>query len=84
MPWKRVLLIAAAAVAVLLGVALWMIGGPSMLLGMLRYDERREGAFKPGDPAPDVSLVRPEGRGRVNLADHFGKRPLVIIFGSYT
>ena len=45
-----------------------------------------------GEPAPDFSLpYLPESlpRGaesgtRVTLSDHFGKRPVALIFGSYT
>lgn len=84
MTWKRIVLLVVAALAVLFGVAVWKIGGPSMLLGMLRYDERREGTFKVGDKAPDVSLVRLDGKGRVELARSFGRRPMVLVFGSYT
>ena len=84
MTWKRALLAIAAVVAGLAGFAVWKMGGPGMLLGMLRYDERREGSFKVGDRAPDVSLVRLDGKGRVELARSFGRRPLVLIFGSYT
>ncbi len=49
-------------------------------------------SVKPGDPAPDFSLPplpgsQPgSGRGadRVTLSDHFGRRPVALIFGSYT
>jgi hypothetical protein len=40
-----------------------------------------------GDPAPDFDLPRLTGsdRGqRVRLSEHFGKRPVALIFGSYT
>jgi hypothetical protein len=40
-----------------------------------------------GDPAPDFSLPRlggSEARERVTLSSHFGKRPVALIFGSYT
>lgn len=40
-----------------------------------------------GDPAPDFSLPRlgePETGERVTLSSHFGKRPVALIFGSYT
>lgn len=84
MSGKRLLLIVVAAVAVLCGFAVWKIGGPGMLLGMLRYDERREGSFKVGDRAPDVSLVRLDGAGRESLLKRVGSRPLVLILGSYT
>ena len=84
MTWKRIVLLIVAALAVLFGVAVWKIGGPSMLLGMLRYDERREGSFRVGDRAPDVSLVKLDGTGWTSLAGSFGRRPVVLVFGSYT
>ncbi len=80
---KRVLLaaglvLAAAAVA----AVAWI--GPRNVIGMLRYDQRRAGALRIGDPAPDVVLVALDGSARVRLRDHVGQRPLVLIFGSFT
>jgi len=40
-----------------------------------------------GDPAPDFSLPRlggPNAGEVVTLSSHFGKRPVALIFGSYT
>jgi hypothetical protein len=42
-----------------------------------------------GEPAPDFTLARlldaHEGQAsHVTLSDHFGKRPVALIFGSYT
>jgi hypothetical protein len=41
-----------------------------------------------GDPAPDFTLPYLPGSGTdgatVTLSDHFGKRPVALIFGSYT
>ena len=40
-----------------------------------------------GDPAPDFRLRRLTGAEvgeRVALSDHFGKRPVALVFGSYT
>jgi hypothetical protein len=75
-----VLLLGAAALA---GFT-WMVGGPSMLIGMLRYDEREEGTLRVGDVAPDVELVALDGVGRTSLLADRGDRPLVLIFGSFT
>jgi hypothetical protein len=57
----------------------------------------QEGALKAGDPAPDFALKRllsdaeKEAAGKdapkpkpVRLSDFKGKRPVVLIFGSYT
>ncbi len=52
---------------------------------LMSYDAT---AVKLGDPAPDFSLAYlPEsGRegARVTLSEHFGSRPVALIFGSYT
>ena len=46
-------------------------------------------SVQPGEPAPDFTLPwlpgSGEGRGEtLTLSDHFGKRPVALIFGSYT
>ena len=84
MKLRTILILAAGVLVAAAGVMTWMIGGPSMVLGMLRYDERKEGVYRVGDRAPDVSLVEPDGSRRVALASLVGRRPLVLIFGSYT
>jgi hypothetical protein len=58
--------------------------GPRNVWGMIRYDQRREGALVVGDQAPDVVLTALDGVTRVRLRDHIGQRPVVLIFGSYT
>ena len=68
--------------AVLAGHAALFIG-PSNVIGMLRYDTRREGDFKAGDRAPDVELVSLDGT-RTHLAEHLAGKPTVLIFGSFT
>ncbi len=62
---------------------LWMIG-PRNVIGMLRYDQRREGDLKVGDRAPDLSLVALDGRTPFRIDPSNGQQPLVIVFGSYT
>jgi copper chaperone CopZ len=39
---------------------------------------------KVGEPAPDFSLVTKDGKGKIALSDYRGKKPVVLIFGSYT
>jgi hypothetical protein len=42
-------------------------------------------SVQPGEPAPDFDLPYLAPReGRVTLSSHFGKRPVALIFGSYT
>jgi hypothetical protein len=58
--------------------------GPRNAWGLLRYDQRQEGALKVGDRAPDVALIALDGSSRVRLAERIGSRPLVLTFGSFT
>ena len=80
---RRALLGLAILVVVAIGALLWVIG-PRNVLGMLRYDQRREGDLQVGNRAPDVSLVALDGRTPVRIANSIGRQPLVIVFGSYT
>jgi hypothetical protein len=57
--------------------------GPKDYWGMLRYDQREEGDLAVGDAAPDV-VVRALDGAPARLADRFGARPVVLVFGSYT
>lgn len=84
---KRTLRIAglAIALAALAGAGFFVFRmGPRNVWGMLRYDQRQEGALKVGNRAPDVALVALDGSSRVRLAEKIGGRPLVLTFGSFT
>jgi hypothetical protein len=37
-----------------------------------------------GELAPDFTLMTADGKGRLTLSQHRGKKPLVLIFGSFT
>jgi hypothetical protein len=80
--WKKIVL---GVLAVVLGVAAFMVWkiGPRNVVGMIRYDQRRDGDLKVGDRAPEVALVGLDGKSRVPLVAGRGK-PLVLIFGSFT
>ena len=52
--------------------------------GKLRYDQRREGVLQIGDKAPDAVLTELQGGEFIHLEQAMGRRPLVLIFGSYT
>ena len=41
-------------------------------------------APKVGEVAPDFKLERADGKGPVRLYDFRGKRPVALVFGSYT
>lgn len=80
---RRTLLGLVGLVVLVAAAFLWVVG-PRNVLGMLRYDQRREGDLRVGVPAPDVSLVALDGRTPVRIANSIGRQPLVIVFGSYT
>jgi len=79
------------ALALLLAVAAILVQstmGFRNLIGMLRYDQRREGKLKVGDKAPDVALVGSDGKSGVRLLESMNGamrgKPLILVFGSYT
>ena len=80
---RRVVLVLLALIVIAAAGMAWMIG-PSNIIGMLRYDTRREGEFKVGDRAPDVVLTKLDGSGTQRLSALIGDKPLAIIFGSFT
>ena len=80
----RIVLIVAGLLVLAVGAVAAILIGPRNIVGMLRYDQRREGELKVGDPAPDVALVGLDGTSSVHLREHIGGKPLVLIFGSYT
>ncbi len=59
-------------------------------LAGLSVDDLAEAvSVQEGEPAPDFTLpwLDKSGAGRgaaLTLSDHFGKRPVALIFGSYT
>jgi hypothetical protein len=46
--------------------------------------EVREGKLKPGDPAMDFTLKLRHSGKTVTLSSHKGRRPVALVFGSYT
>jgi hypothetical protein len=80
---KKILIATALVVLVAAAYAVHEIGFAN-IMGMLRYDQRREGALRVGDKAPDVVLGTLDGEGSVRLLDALRARPLVLVFGSYT
>ena len=81
--WKKVGLAIAALVVVAGGVVVAKIG-PRNVIGMIRYDQRREGDLKVGDRAPAGMLVGLDGRSQSPLLETTAAKPTVLIFGSFT
>ena len=82
--WKKILIGIVLLIVAGAGYFTYWIGGPSMVIGMLRYDQREEGKLRVGDPAPDVPLVSLDGKNQLKLSAFIGTKPLVLIFGSFT
>ena len=82
--WKKIAIALGALALLALCGFTYMIGGPRNLVGMLRYDQRQEGALKVGDRAPDVGLLALDGTTPVRLTDKLAGKPTVLIFGSFT
>jgi len=78
---KLALVVLALVLLVASAAAFWI--GPRNIVGMLRYDRRRDGDLRVGDRAPDVALTRIDGT-RTQLLDFLTGKPLILIFGSYT
>jgi hypothetical protein len=80
---KRILLAVAALIVLAAGYFVYKIG-PGNIIGMIRYDQREKGKLQVGDRAPNVRLVTLAGNERIDLSSRIGKKPLVLIFGSFT
>jgi hypothetical protein len=80
--WKKILLSVLALIAIGAGVMVAKIG-PRNVIGMIRYDQRREGDLKVGDRAPAGMLVALDGKTQSSLLAANAK-PTVLIFGSFT
>lgn len=80
---KKILLAIAALVVAGAGVMVAKIG-PRNVIGMIRYDQRREGDLKVGDRAPSAMLTGLDGKSQTPLLDPNLNKPTILIFGSFT
>lgn len=76
-------LVAGGVLAAIAAVVAVVFIGPRNVLGMMRYDIRREGDVKVGDRAPEVTLLGRDG-APAHLTERLGAKPTVLIFGSFT
>lgn len=84
--WKWIpLAIVLLIIAAVVGLSV-MAGGLRGAYGMVRYafPHMHRGDLKVGDWAPDASLLALDGSSRFHIRERIGKRPLVLVFGSYT
>jgi len=87
---KRLLKWFAGILAVLLlaafGVLCYLAGSPKDAYGMVRYalPHMRRGTLQVGSDAPDARLVALDGINHFHIRERLGRRPLVLVFGSFT
>lgn len=84
--WKWTMAIFLAVLVAGFLVLCKMAGSPRDVYGMVRYalPHMHRGTVKPGDDAPDARLIALDGSTHFHIRERTGRRPLVIIFGSYT
>lgn len=87
---KRLLKWFAGILAVLLlaafGALCYLAGSPKDAYGMVRYalPHMRRGTLQVGSDAPDARLVALDGINHFHIRERLGRRPLVLVFGSFT
>ena len=87
---KRLLKWIVGVLAVLLlaafGVLCYMAGSPKDAYGMVRYalPHMHRGTLKLGSDAPDARLLALDGASHFHIRERIGRRPLVVVFGSFT
>src|SRR6516225_7050178 len=61
-------------------------GSPKDAYGMVRYalPHMRRGTLQVGSDAPDARLVALDGINHFHIRERLGRRPLVLVFGSFT
>jgi|SRR5262245_8020166 len=59
-------------------------GRPGEIITPAAKAERKSDTLRVGDQAPDFSLPLVHGEGDIHLADYQGKKPVVLVFASYT
>lgn len=77
-------LIRLAAVVALLAVTSSVFAQPQNRRGKGRGSKSGRETLKVGAEAPDFKLKTVDGKKEVKLASFKGKRPVVLVFGSYT
>ena len=61
--------------------------GPAVFLTLpfeTLWTQERAGELRPGDAAPDFSLLKLDKTDRVQLSALTARTPVVLVFGSYT
>ena len=84
--WKWTAGCVGGLLVVAFGVLSLMAGSPRDVYGLVRYalPHMHRGSLAVGGDAPDARLVALDGTSRFHIRERTGKRPLVLIFGSFT
>jgi hypothetical protein len=84
--WKGTAIALVVILALGYGVLSHFMGGPRDVYGFLRYalPHWHRGDLRVGNTGPDIELVALDGQSRFSIRERTGKRPLVLILGSYT
>jgi len=68
------------------GALCYLAGSPKDAYGMVRYalPHMRRGTLQVGSDAPDARLLTLDGSNHFHIRERLGRRPLVLVFGSFT
>ncbi len=83
---KKILLVILGLLVVSFAALSLLLGGARNLYGLARFavPHMSRGELRVGDTAPDVQITALDGRSTFHLRERIGRKPLVLIFGSYT
>lgn len=70
--------------ALVLLAALPVFAQPPQAKAVMKQMGHGEGSLTPGDAAPDFELRKVKSRDTVRLSSFRGRKPVALIFGSYT
>ena len=79
------LALAVLVVGAFIGLSV-MAGSPKDAYGMVRYalPHMHRGTLGVGDDAPDARLVALDGSSTFHIRERTSRRPMVLVFGSFT
>jgi hypothetical protein len=84
--WHWITITSATLFALIFAALTYITSGPRNVYPFLRYalPNWHRGDLRVGDTARDSQLFSLDGKSTFHLRDRFGKKPLVLVFGSYT
>jgi len=84
--WKWTAGILSVLLLAAFAVLSYMAGSPKDVYGMVRYalPHMHRGTLRVGSDAPDARIVALDGITRFHIRERTQRRPLVLVFGSFT